>query len=145
MKRFLCILLFLGFGVMSFGTEVCAEQLQEYTAHITDPEFQVMIEESMGEIISTRANSRSFSTKVAAGARYTSGYFHVSSGNSITVNATLSKSGKVGIISSSGTIRYVQGTSINHVFKINTTDYYCIFIQNLNSTAITATGSYAWN
>ena len=147
MKRYLCVLLFLAFvfGIMSFNTEVCAKELQEYTAHISDPEFQAIVEESMGEIISTRANSRSFSTRVIAGARYTSSYFEVSAGDYITVIATLSASGKVGIISSSGSVRYVQGTNINHAFKINTTDYYCVFIQNLNSTSITASGSYAWN
>ncbi len=147
MKRFLCITLFFAFvfGVVSFNTEVRAQEMQEYTAHISDPEFQAIVEESMGEIINTRASSRSFSTKVVAGARYTSSYFEVSSGKYITIIATLSASGKVGIINSTGTVRYVQGTNINHSFKINTTDYYCVFIQNLNSTAITATGSYAWN
>lgn len=147
MKRYACILLFLAFvfGTVSFDTEARAQELQEYTAHISDPEFQAIVEESMGEIINTRASSRSFSTKVIAGARYTSAYFQVSSGKYITVIATLSLSGKVGIINSTGTIRYVQGTNINHAFKINTTDYYCVFIQNLNSTAITAAGSYAWN
>ncbi len=147
MKRYLFILLFVAvaFGVMSSSTEVCAQELQEYTAHISDPEFRAIVEASMGEIISTRASSRSFDTKVVAGARYTSAYFQVSSGKHISVAATLSLSGRVGIINSTGTVRYVQGTNINHVFNINTTDYYCVFIQNLNSTAITAKGSYAWN
>lgn len=132
-------------GLFVFDTEVSAQEMQEYTAHVSDPEFQGMIEESMSNIINARATSRSISWTVPSKRRYTTVYFGVSAGKYISLNLTLSKSAKAGIIDADGIVRYVTGTDIEHGFAITTTNSYCVFVQNLNSSSITAKGSYAWN
>ncbi len=135
--------MFVGLGV--FGLQARAQGMKECSAHISDPEFVGIIEESMGNIVEDRANSRTLNVTVAAARRQTTAYFSVSSGSSIQINATLSKSGNVGIIDADGYVRYVTGTRINHSFSISKSNAYCVFVQNLNSVSITATGSYAWN
>lgn len=143
-KRILLFLIVFA-SVCVFGTKAQAQGMKECTAHISDPEFAGIIEESMGNIVEDRANSRSLNVTVAAARRYTTVYFDVNSGRSIQINATLSKSGNVGIIDADGYVRYVTGTRINHTFAISQTNAYCVFVQNLNSVSITATGSYSWN
>lgn len=143
-KMMLCFCaMLLGLGV--FGLQANAQGMKECTAHISDPEFSGIIEESMGNIVENRANSRTFNMTVASARRHTTTYFSVSSGGYIQIRATLSKSGNVGIIDADGYVRYVTGTSINHSFAISQSNAYCVFVQNLNSVSITATGSYAWN
>ncbi len=143
--RFMFLFMAMFVGVCFYGTQTHAQGMKEYTAHISDPAFAGIIEESMGNIIEDRANSRSLNVTVASARRYTTIYFNVSKGSSIQISATLSKSGNVGIIDIDGYIRYVTGTRINHSFAISQTNAYCVFVQNLNSVSITATGSYAWN
>lgn len=132
-------------GVIVPQFKVSAQELKEQTAHITDEEFRDVLEESMGSIIETRATSRGVNWTVPANRRYCTAYFPVNSGGYILLAMNLSKSAKTGIIDEDGYIRYVTGTSISHTFNITSSKSYCVFVQNLNSTAISATGSYAWN
>lgn len=132
-------------GVFLMDAKVEAQEMQEYTAHISDPEFQGIIEESMSNIINERATLKTINWKVPAGRRYTTAYIGVSAGKYISINIQLSKSAKAGIIDADGYVRYVTGSLIQHSFAINTTNSYCVFVQNTNDEKITASGSYAWN
>ncbi len=145
MKKILIAMLLMVCGVMFSCKLASAQEMQEYTAHISDPEFQGIIEESMGNIVNARSTSRIIDWTVPSGKRYTTPYFSVSKGKDIAMVLTLSKSGKAGIINYEGYVRYVTGKEIDHVFSITETNSYVVFVQNLNSTSITADGGYAWN
>lgn len=137
------LVLFCG-GVMP-KDQVYAQEMQEYTAHLSEAELQELIQESMGNIVNARLTAKAIDWKVPANMTYTTSYMPVSAGNYITMSFKLSKSGRAGIIDVFGNMRYVTGTSIKHGFKINLESSYCVFVKNTNSTKITAVGSYACN
>lgn len=132
-------------GVMIPQIHASAQELQERTGHITDAEFQGVIETTMGSIVESRAATRTINWTVAPNERACTSFFGVAAGSYISMSFTLSQSAKVGIIDEDGYVRYVTGKSINHTFNITSSKAYCVFIQNLNPSAITVKGTYAWN
>lgn len=140
-------LLFAGICVMLFGIfipsfKVSAEELEEYVGYITDPEFQGIVEEEISNLVSARTAAYTLNWTVPANTRYATAYFHKDAGTSVVIALELSKSAMAGILSFSGEVRYVKGTSLYHGFSITESDSYKVFVQNTNSSSITAKGYY---
>lgn len=92
-------------------------------------------------------SSGSFSWTVGTNVRKTSGEFSASSGETITVVASIAPadvSVKVGIIEPDGTRRSVTGKDVvTHAFKLDQTGSYKVFVENTNTTSVTANGGYS--
>lgn len=121
---------------------VSAEEMVEKTGHILEPEFAGLVEISMGSIIETRSTAYTIDWTVKKNVRKTTGYFKKSADTSINLGVDLSKSGKAGILDINGNVRYVEGKSIYYSFAITKSNYYAVFVQNPNSSSITASGYY---
>ena len=141
-------LLFLGFcmifcGLLVPSTKVSAEELVEYTGHITDPEFSGVLEEMIDNLYQTMATSYTIDWSIPKNERYTTAYFKKEEGTSVGVVMNLSGYGWVGIIDMDGKARYVAGTTrLAHSFKITKTNYYSFFVYNKSGAKITAKGNY---
>lgn len=75
--------------------------------------------------------------------------FYVADGGSITISGNLDPTDqtiRVGIINSSGVIRYINATcTFAHTFAITESGNYRIYMENLNSVDVKAAGSYSYN
>ena len=127
--------------------EEMTEQVQPVYEEYTDngPASGVTVEE--GEVVITRAMS-SLSWTVPGDTMRQTSSFYVKKGQEINVLIDIepeNKNVRVGIIDSSGKRRYVtdEGT-INHVFSITSSGTYRVFVENTNSTAVTAIGMYTY-
>lgn len=141
-KLLLTSICFLLMGVLAPSVSSSAEELQEYTVQLSDEEFHKVIEESASEIFNTRYNSYAMNWTIKKNTRRTTSMFYMSSGTSIEIGVELSIWGKAGIIGFDGVARYVQGCSIYKSFDINTSQYYCVYIQNDNTVNMTSSGYY---
>ncbi len=141
-------LLFLGLcmilcGVIVPNVKVSAQELEEHTAHITDPEFAGVLQEMVENTYSTMSTAYTIDWKVSASSIKATGYFKRKAGSQVAVGIKLSGNGYVGIMSMDGVIRYVEGTTVSHAFKITEYNYYCFIVQNKTKSKITAKGHYA--
>lgn len=88
----------------------------------------------------------SFNWTVTPGTRHVSSKFYVKSGQSIAISATAIPAGQtfwIGIMDSSGVVRYVEGTgALSHTFSISDSGNYRVLVQNRGTKNITASGSY---
>lgn len=133
---------FLLMGMFIPKVPVSAEELQEYTEYLSEDEFRNVIEESAAEIFNTRATAYEMNWTIKKKTRRTSSMFYKPSGSAINIAVELSITGKAGIIGADSVIRYVQGTTLAKSFAINTSQYYCVFVQNDNNVSMTSTGHY---
>lgn len=141
-------LLFLGLcfilcGMLTPATKVSAQELEEHTAHITDPEFAGLLEEMVGNLYQTMSTAYSVNWTVKKNQYSTTGYFKKTAGSSVGIGIDLSGYGWAGIIDMDGNARYVSGTKgLVHNFAISKTYYYCFFVRNQTTGSITAKGHY---
>lgn len=142
-------LLFLGFCMILCGllvptTKVSAQELVEYTGHITDPEFSGVLEHMVSNLYETMATAYTINWSVPKNERYTTAYFKMQSGSVVNMGLNLSGYAWVGIIDMDGKARYVAGSGyIGHTFAISKTYYYSFFVQNKSNGKITAKGHYS--
>ena len=136
----LCILLC---GVLAPNVEASAEEMVEHTANITDPEFAGVLQEMVSNTFMTMSTKYTIDWSVRAKAIKGSGYFSLDSGDEVAIGIKLSGYGYAGIMDFDGHIRYVDGTSLAHVFKIYKKNCYCVIVQNKTDSKITAKGHYA--
>ena len=141
-KLFFAGVCFVLCGLFASEFQSEAEELVEQTAHITDPEFEGVLEEMVGSIIETRSTAYVIDWSVPAGRIYTTAYFEKKKGTSIGIGIELSKTGKEGIMDMDGNVRYVSGKSLYHTFDITKSYYYCIIVPNQSTSTITAKGYY---
>ena len=141
-------LLFLGFCMILCGllvptTKVSAQELEEYTGHITDPEFSGVLEEMVSNLYQTMSTAYTVDWSIPKNQKFTTGYFKMTEGTSLGTTVKLSGYGWVGIIDMDGNARYVAGSgNIGHSFAISKTYYYSYFIYNKSGAKITAKGHY---
>ena len=136
----LCILLC---GIVIPNVKASAEEMVEHTAHITDPEFAGVLQEMVSSTFMTMSTKYTINWSVRAKAITGSGYFWKDPGSEVAIGIKLSGYGYGGIMDLDGTIRYVDGTSLAHVFKISKGDCYCVIVQNKTDSKITAKGYFA--
>ncbi len=141
-KLFLAGVCFVLCGLFGPGFQSNAEELVEHTAHITDPEFEGILQEMVGSIIETRSTAYTIDWKVPSGRTYTTAYFEKKKGTSIGLGVELSRTGMAGIMDMDGNVRYVSGKSIYHTFDISKSYYYCVIVPNKTTTTITAKGYF---
>lgn len=142
LKLLLTSICFLLMGVLAPSVSSSAEELQEYTVQLSDEEFQKVIEESASELFNTRFTAYQMNWTIKKNTRRTTSMFYKPSGSSIDIGVDLSIWGKAGIIGFDGVARYVQGCEIYKTFAINTSQYYCVYIQNDNTVNMTSSGYY---
>lgn len=141
-------LLFLGLcfvlcGMLAPTVKVSAQELEEYTGHITDPEFEEVLQEMVGNLYETMSTAYKVDWTVSKNSMGTTAYFKKSSGTSIAITLDLSGYGWAGIIDMDGKTRYVAGTTnLDHNFSITKTYYYSVFVLNKSGAKITAKGYY---
>ena len=135
----LCILLC---GVLAPNVKVSAEEMVEHTAHITDPEFAGVLQEMVSNTFMTMSTRYTISWSVRAKAIKGSGYFWQDPGDEVAIGIKLSGYGYGGILDLDGNIRYVDGTSLAHAFKIYKGNSYCVIVQNKTDSKITAKGYF---
>lgn len=135
----LCLVLF---GILAPVAKVSAQELEEHTGHISDPEFSGILEQMVGNLYETMATKYTINWSVPKGRIYTSSYFKQQSGDSVAIGMELSGYGYSGIIDMDGNVRYVSGTSLYHSFSITKLQYYSFFVQNKTTSKITAKGFY---
>ena len=68
-------------GILVPFKNVSAQEMEEYTAHISDLEFQGMIEEFMGNIVNVRSGVEIINWTVPSEKRYTAAYFGAAGGS----------------------------------------------------------------
>ncbi len=141
-------LLFLGLCVMLLGMAVpgvtaSAQELEEHTAHITDPEFAGVLEEMVGNTFSTMSKAYSIDWSIRKNCLKATSYFSKDVGTEVAIGFRLSGYGYAGIMDFDGNIRYVDGTDLSHVFVIKKKNVYCVIVQNRSGSKITAKGNYA--
>lgn len=141
-------LLFLGLcmvlcGVIAPNVKASAQEMEEHTAHITDPEFAGALQEMVENTYTTMSTMYNIDWKVSANSIKITDYFKRKVGSQVAVGMKLSGNGYVGIMSMDGVIRYVEGTTVSHAFKITEYNYYCFIVQNKTKSKITAKGHYA--
>lgn len=150
-KLFIIASLCLMFGAALMPAQtVSAQEITEEpvvkTGHITDPEFQDIAWEMMGDIVNSRIALYSFDYPidwtVKAKSLKTTAYFNKSKGSFIAIDITTSATAWGGIIDYDGKVTYVEGKKLKTTFLIEKSNYYCVFVQNNNSTKITAKGTY---
>lgn len=87
-----------------------------------------------------------FNWTVTPDTRHVSSKFYVKSGQNISIAATATPSSQtywIGIMDSSGVVRYVEGTgALSHTFSVSDSDNYRVLVQNRGTKNITAAGSY---
>lgn len=145
MKRkllFLCFCMVLCGAVLP-TTKVSAQEIVEYTGHITDPEFSEALEEMVSNLYQTMATAYNIDWSIPKNKRYTTAYFKMTAGSVVNVGMELSGYGWVGIVDMDGNARYVAGTSLYHSFAITKLQYYSFFVYNKSGVAITAKGHYS--
>lgn len=144
MKRKLLFLslCFMLCGLLAPTLQASAEELEEKTAHITDPQFEGIVEEMMSNIVAARATAYTINWSIAKRTRCTTGFFSKAKDSYISIGFELSQYGSAGIIDSNGNMRYVEGTSLYHTFDISVPRNYCVFVYNPTSVRMTATGYY---
>lgn len=140
-------MLFLGLclvlcGMLTPVAKVSAQELEEQTGHITDPEFSGILEQMVGNLYETMATRHTINWSVPKGRIYTAAYFKQQPGDSVAIGMELSGYGYSGIIDMDGNVRYVAGTSLYHSFSITKLQYYCFFVENKSTAKITAKGYY---
>lgn len=122
------------------GTEV-------RTGHITDPEFRNVAWDMMGSILDNQMElqfvTRDIDWTVKKNSLKTTAYFFKSKGTSVAIDIHTSASAWGGIIDYDGNVTYVTGKHLQYSFTIPKNNDYCVFVQNNNSSKITAKGSYA--
>lgn len=78
--------------------------------------------------------------------RHVSSQYSLRSGNNVSISCTAAPSSNtywIGIMDSSGNVRYVSGSgSVSHTFEIKKSDKYRVIVQNVSSSKITASGNY---
>lgn len=136
----LCILLC---GIVIPDVKASAEEMVEHTAHITDPEFAGVLQEMVSNTFMTMSTKYTINWSVRAKAIVGSSYFWQNPGDVIAIGIKLSGYGYGGIMDLDGTIRYVDGTSLGHAFKIHEGNSYCVIVQNKTDSKITAKGYFA--
>ena len=133
------------------GTDISVEEksITENSSYVeyTDngPDGSVTIED--GEVEKRARAIYTFAWTVPASTIRQTGIFRASEGQIIKVdvyqNSNIDKELMVGIIKPSGVRVYVRGNDIiEHDFKVDTTGYYRVFVQNNNSVEIEVEGSY---
>lgn len=119
-----------------------AEELEEQTVYLTDEEMEEIIVEEISNLVNARTSAYALNWTVPANTCYATSYFRKEAGTSVIVDIDISKSCKAGILNSDGVFRYVTGTTITHTFSITEGHNYKVFVQNENSSSVTAKGYY---
>ncbi len=129
---------------------VSAEEVTEdpvvKTGHITDPEFRGVAWQMMGSILDSRRELYyvvcDIDWTVKANRIATTAYFYKSEGTTVSIDITTSATAWGGIISYGGKVTYIEGKKLKYSFSIPKDGSYCVFVQNNNSSKITAKGTY---
>lgn len=91
----------------------------------------------------------SYSWTVNANSWLDTSSVYVAAGGSITISGNLDPTDqtiRVGIMNSAGVIRYINATNcFAHTFAITESGNYRIYMENLNSVDVQATGAYSFN
>ncbi len=120
-----------------------AAETVEYTETELRPGITVQEERAW----QTRSIS-TFQWEVGAGIQRRTGGFRAEAGDTINVMVVLGLSDlrvKVGIVEPDGIYRYVlENGSVHHTFFLSKTGTYRVYVENDNSTAVTAEGSYIY-
>ncbi len=119
----------------------------EYTETGTAPNIQV--EEDIGAVPTGRSRTVSIEWTVGNNVLRHTSSFQASAGDSIQIAFFLSPSNrtvKVGIITPSGSKRYVLGSgTVVNTFSLTTTGSYQVFVENTSGAAVEVNGSYTVN
>lgn len=130
-------------GMLIPSAKVSAQELEEHTAHITDPELSGLLEEMVGSLYETMSTAYTINWTVKKGKYGTTAYFKKTAGSSVGISIDLSGYGYAGVMDMDGNARYVAGTKgLVHNFAISKTYYYCFFVKNQSTGSITAKGHY---
>ncbi|MCM1497413.1 MAG: hypothetical protein NC124_03000 [Clostridium sp.] len=128
------------------SAEESTEETKVRTGHITDPEFRNVAWDMMGSILDNQMELqyvvRDIDWTVKKKSIKTTAYFYKSKGTTVSIDITTSASAWGGIIDAGGNVKYVTGKNLEYSFTIPMNDTYCVFVQNNNSSKITAKGTY---
>jgi hypothetical protein len=121
-------------------------ELEEYEETGDFPEGVTV---TIGEVsIKARGSASSFTWDISASAARTTPTFSATSDQQIVVSVVATSSSatfRAGIIEPDGTRRYVNSTNgmTIHTFELDQDGKYSVYVQNMGSSQITVSGSYA--
>ena len=142
MKSFIVSICMMLCVIMLPSFVTSAEELEEQTVYLTDEEMEEIIVEEISNLVNARTSAYALNWTVPANARYATSYFRKEAGTSVMLDIDISKSCRAGILNSDGVFRYVTGTTITHTFSITESHNYKVYVQNDNSSSVTAKGYY---
>lgn len=108
-------------------------------------EYQDTVQETVEDRMSEN-EIVSFSWTVVPGTRTASKTFHVREGQSISMSVSAVPANTtywIGIMDPQNSVRYVKGeNSLSHSFAVNQSGFYRVFVENIGTSDLTASGSY---
>lgn len=108
-------------------------------------EYQDTVEKTIEDRMSEN-ELVSFNWKVVPQTRTASTTFYVKKGQNINLSASAVPANTtywIGIMDPKNSVRYVQGTTnISHSFAVEDSGFYRVFVENIGTSDLTASGSY---
>ena len=108
-------------------------------------EYQDTVQETVEDRMSEN-ELVSFNWKVVPQTRTASTTFYVKKGQSISMSASAVPGNTtywIGIMDPKNSVRYVEGSgSFGHAFAVDQSGFYRVFVENIGTSDLTASGSY---